>query len=94
MQINERGYNNMQLINAIGFIAGALTTVAFLPQVIKTLVIKSSKDIALGLCVLNACAGALWTTYGILVMKWPLIIPNAIGLALGLSLLILKLRYK
>ena len=84
----------MQLIDIVGFVAGALTTVAFLPQVIKTFKLKRSKDIALGLCILNAGAAALWTTYGILTMKWPLIIPNAIGLTLGLSLLALKLKYK
>jgi MtN3 and saliva related transmembrane protein len=84
----------MQIIDIIGFIAGGLTTIAFLPQVIKTLREKRSRDIALGLCILNAGAGLLWTSYGFLADKLPLIIPNAIGSALGLSLLYLKIKYK
>jgi len=83
-----------ELINIIGFIAGALTTVAFLPQIIKTLRLKEARDISLGLCVFNAAAASSWTAYGALIQSWPLIIPNAIASGLAYIFLFLKLRYK
>lgn len=81
------------IITLIGFVAGALTMLAFLPQIVKTLKMKEAKDISLGLAVFNATAAGLWTTYGILVMKWPLIVPNVIASGLGITFLALKLRY-
>ncbi|MDP3733474.1 MAG: SemiSWEET transporter [Candidatus Daviesbacteria bacterium] len=82
------------LITILGFMAGALTTIAFLPQIIKTLETKETKDISLGFCLLNFLAATLWMTYGLLIAKLPLIIPNAISMFIGASLLFLKLKYK
>lgn len=78
----------------IGFIAGFLTMIAFLPQIFKTLRLKETKDISLGLCVFNALAGTLWLSYGVLKADLPLIIPNAIALSFGLTFLFLKLKYR
>lgn len=81
------------IITIIGFVAGALTMLAFLPQIVKTLRLREAKDISLGLCVFNAAAASLWTTYGILMLNWPLIISNVIASALGFIFLFLKLKY-
>ena len=80
-------------ITILGFVAGTMTTIAFLPQVIKTLREKRAKDISLGFAFLNVGAAVLWLTYGILIQNWPLIIPITGGLSLGLATLVLKLRY-
>lgn len=82
------------LITILGFVAGGLTTFAFLPQIIKTLRLKEAKDISLSLCVFNAAAASLWMAYGILMEKLPLIVPNAIASILAFIFLSLKLRYK
>ncbi len=78
----------------IGSVAGICTTVAFLPQVIKVVKTKHTQDIALGMYAIMIVGIALWLIYGILIRKWPVIIPNAITFVLALIILIYKLRYK
>ena len=76
----------------IGAVAGTLTTLSFLPQVIKTWRTRSTKDISLAM-FLGFCLGvALWLVYGVLVLAWPVIIANAATLLLAGIILVLKLR--
>jgi len=74
--------------------AGALTTVSFLPQVIKTYKSRSAKDLSLGMFLLFTFGVALWTVYGITLMKPAIIIANGLTLALAASLLYAKFRFK
>lgn len=84
----------MTSITLIGLLAGALTTIAFLPQVIQTWKTKSTKDISLGM-FLTFCTGVLlWIIYGILVKDIPLIIANIATLSLASTILWFKLKYK
>jgi MtN3 and saliva related transmembrane protein len=84
----------MNTANLIGILAGILTTSAFLPQVVKTVRTKSTKDISLGMFGVTSTGLALWLTYGILAGAVPVIIANAISLPLCLTILIFKLRYR
>jgi MtN3 and saliva related transmembrane protein len=84
----------MNVTNLIGILAGILTTSAFLPQVVKTIRTKSTKDISLGMFSVTATGLALWLTYGILSGALPVIIANAVSLPLCLTILAYKLRYK
>lgn len=82
----------MDLTTLIGSLAGILTTIAFVPQVIKTHRSQSAHDISL-LMFLLFCSGVLfWLIYGILLQAMPIIIANAITLALAASILIMKIR--
>ncbi|MEX0646181.1 MAG: SemiSWEET transporter [Balneolaceae bacterium] len=78
----------------IGLIAGACTTGAFLPQVIKTWKSKSAKDLSLGMYVLFCMGIILWLTYGIMISDLPVILTNAATLTLAFSILYFKLYYK
>ena len=51
----------------IGYLAGFLATVAFLPQVTKTVRDRSVKDISLGMYVLFCAGVGLWLLYGLLI---------------------------
>lgn len=84
----------MELINGLGSLAGVLTTIAFLPQVIKTYRCKSAKDISGLTFSLFALGVTLWLIYGISLNLWPLIIANAVTLMLALIILWFKLRYR
>jgi MtN3 and saliva related transmembrane protein len=84
----------MNVTDLIGILAGILTTSAFLPQVVKTIRTKSTKDISLGMFSVTATGLALWLTYGILAGALPVIIANAFSLPLCLTILAYKLRYK
>lgn len=81
-------------INIIGISAGILTTVAFFPQVFKTYKSKSAKDLSLNMLVILFFGILLWFFYGLLITEYPIIIANAVGSLLALTLLIMKLKYK
>jgi MtN3 and saliva related transmembrane protein len=78
----------------LGLGAGTLTTVAFVPQVLKTWRSKSGNDISLGMFLLFSTGVLLWLIYGILIDALPVILANAVTLVLSLTVLVLKLRYQ
>jgi MtN3 and saliva related transmembrane protein len=84
----------MNAANLIGILAGILTTSAFLPQVVKTIRTKSTKDISLWMFAVTSTGIFLWLLYGILTRAVPVIIANAVSLPLCLTILIFKLRYR
>ena len=84
----------MNWTTLIGFVAAILTTIAFLPQAIKVIKTKQTKDIALGMYVILLIGIGLWLIYGILIQRWPIIISNAITFILASVILVYKLIYK
>lgn len=84
----------MEIYTLIGLAAGFCTTVAFLPQVIKTWKSKSAKDLSLGMYLIFCSGVLLWLTYGILISDLPIILTNAATLSLALSILFFKLSFK
>lgn len=78
----------------VGLVAGLLTTISFLPQVIKTWKIKETKNLSLGTFILQEIANILWVVYGIIINQSPLIVWNTMTAALVLIIIILKLKYK
>lgn len=84
----------MKFINLIGFLAAILTTIAFLPQVIKVWRSKSTKDVSLETIVLFSTGVFLWVVYGLYIKALPIILANVVTLMLNLILLFLKLKYK
>ncbi|MEO7989095.1 MAG: SemiSWEET transporter [Chryseolinea sp.] len=84
----------MNTIQLLGLAAGMLTTIAFLPQVIKTWKSRSAKDLSLGMFSLFCAGVVLWLTYGILVRDIPVIAANFMTLMLASTLLFFKLRFK
>ena len=78
---------------AIGYLAGLLATIAFLPQVTKIITEKSAKDISLSMYVLFCAGVGLWLVYGFLISSWPVIVSNFVTLALSGAVLALKLKH-
>jgi MtN3 and saliva related transmembrane protein len=81
-------------ITALGVVAGTLTTLAYLPQVIKSWKSKSTKDLSFGMFGLLFVGIIMWTIYGVLLGSMPLIIFNSITLAEAAAILYVKMRYK
>ena len=77
----------------LGLIAGTLTTIAFVPQVWRVWKTRSTRDISLGMYAVFTTGVAFWLAYGLTLEAWPIIITNAITLALSATVLTLKLRY-
>jgi len=77
----------------LGYAAGAITSLTFLPQVIKTWKEKSAKDVSLMMFIIAAVNEVMWIVYGALLNNWVIILTNAIVLAMSLTMIFLKLRY-
>lgn len=84
----------MDFHTLIGLIAGFCTTIAFLPQVIKTWKSRSAKDISLGMYAVFCTGVLLWLSYGFLINDLPIIITNLITIVLAASILYFKLSFK
>jgi MtN3 and saliva related transmembrane protein len=82
------------LIRTIGFLAGILTTISFLPQVIKTWRTKRVEDFNLLFMLLFTIGLIFWLVYGIIINEWPIILANSVTLVLNFVLLWMKLKYK
>lgn len=78
----------------IGAVAGTLTTVAFVPQVLKTWRSKSANDLSFAMFGVFSAGLALWLIYGLLIHAWPVVAANAVTLLLAGAILAMKLRYK
>jgi len=78
----------------LGLLAGSLTTISFLPQVLKTWRSRSAADLSLGMFLLFTVGITLWLVYGLWIQALPLIITNTITLGLAATLLYFKLRFK
>jgi len=77
-----------------GIVAGTLTTVSFVPQLVKVLETKSAGDISSGMFLIFCAGVSLWLVYGILLHDGPIIISNTVTLALASTILILKIKYR
>ena len=62
----------------LGIIATCFTTIAFLPQVIKVILTKNTKSIAIFFVLIKMTGGLLWTIYGIMIQNNIIIISCAI----------------
>ncbi len=80
------------LVDLIGYLAGSLTTVAFLPQVIKTWRSRSAQDLSLAMLAIFTTGVFCWLLYGITLGRWPIIIPNIVTLVLTSAILFFKLK--
>ena len=84
----------MTTTDLLGLVAGMLTTAAFVPQVVKAWRTRSTHDISLWMFALFNTGLVLWLAYGVLIGSWPIVVSNIITLALALTILYFKLRYK
>ncbi len=76
-----------------GYAAGMLTTVAFLPQVLKTYRSRSAKDISLAMYIIFSLGIALWLIHGLLVGSGPVVAANSVGLVLSLAMVVMKVVF-
>ena len=80
-------------VDVLGYAAGAVTSLTFLPQVVKTWKDKSAKDVSLMMFIIAAINEVMWIVYGALLNNWVIILTNSIVLAMSLTMIFLKLRY-
>lgn len=78
----------------MGLLAGFLTTGAFLPQIIKTVKTKDTKNLSLSMYVVYVVGVLLWLYYGYKINDPVILITNSFSLMFGLLILIMIIKYK
>ncbi len=78
----------------IGYLAAFLTTCSFVPQAWLTFRTRDVSGISLGMYSVFTTGVALWLAYGLLLGAWPIVVANAVTLALALAILVMKLRFR
>jgi MtN3 and saliva related transmembrane protein len=77
----------------IGVAAATLTTAAFVPQVWRVWRTRSADDLSFGMLLVFIAGLFLWLVYGLRAHMLPVIVANAVTLALNLAILALKVRH-
>ena len=81
------------MIHYLGYVAGSLTVLAFLPQVIRTWQSRQTRDLSLGMFGCLITASTLWVIYGAVIGDWSVIVTNIGMVALNAAIAAAKLRY-
>jgi MtN3 and saliva related transmembrane protein len=77
----------------VGMVAGFITSVAAIPQVVKTIRTRHARDISIWQPILLSAGVALWMAYGMLISDLPLILANIVPLICNTLLICLKIYY-
>ena len=80
-------------IEFFGYFAAILTTLAFIPQLIKTLKTKKAEDVSLTTLIMFLTGVAAWIIYGIQISSKPILVANIITFLLNFLILVFKLIY-
>ena len=84
----------MELNTIIGMLAAFLTTFAYLPQSIKTIRTKHTKDISLFTVIMLEFGLITWLIYGLLINSIPVIAANTVSIVFITIILVMKIKYK
>ena len=83
----------MDLTTLVGYAAGTLTTIAFIPQLLRALKTKSTADISLLMFLIFTTGVVMWLIYGALLGETPIVATNVVTLGLASAILWLKIKY-
>jgi len=83
----------LSYLTMIGLLAGCLTTIAFVPQVLRVWRTRSTTDISLGMFGLMSLGVLMWLIYGLMLGDIPIIAANAVTLMLAVSIVVAKVRF-
>jgi len=80
------------MIEILGFTAAFLSTVCYVPQVLKILKTGHANDISLLMYIILTMAAILWIIYGLMTESMPVIAANIVSFLLSGTILIMKIR--
>jgi MtN3 and saliva related transmembrane protein len=84
----------LDLHNLVGYAAALLTTVAFVPQALKSWQTRDLSGVSLPMYCLFTVGVAMWLVYGVMLDSWPIIIGNAITIVFASVVLALKVAHR
>ena len=77
----------------LGVVAATCTTLAFIPQALKTIRTRDTSGISLSMYLVFTVGIGFWFGYGIVLESWPMIVSNAITFVFSATILGLKLKH-
>lgn len=83
----------MMSMEWVGYTAAVMTTLAFVPQAVKTIRTRDTSSISLGMYVVFTAGIAMWLAYGIALNSMPMILANIVTFLLSATILGLKLKH-
>lgn len=84
----------MSYVDLLGYSAGIMTLINMLPQIHKTYISKSAKDVSYLMIITYVLSMLLWVAYAGFIKSWPIIITNGIAFIMGFIQLILMIKYQ
>jgi MtN3 and saliva related transmembrane protein len=84
----------MQAIDFLGYAASVASGGAFLPQAIRALRTRQTRDLSLSAVALGAAGTVLWSAYGVKIASGPVAISNLVVMPFASATLWMKLRMK
>ncbi len=82
----------MDAATIVGFVAASLTTLCFIPQIIKIFRERQTKDISLLTYLVFLAGICCWLVYGIMLSAWPIIVSNIVTIVLLMVIIVMKIR--
>ena len=80
-------------LELLGLIAGAITSIGYLPQIFRGYKTKKLDDVSYYMPGILALGMTLWLFYGVILNAIAVIIANIFGVACSVLLIIMKKRY-
>lgn len=80
-------------VEYLGLVAGACTTAAFVPQVVKTWKMRSGAGLSLGMYAIFVAGVSLWIAYGFILGRLSIILANVATLVLVAIILAMKVYF-
>lgn len=84
----------MQTLDWLGYGASLASGGAFLPQAIRALRTRQTRDLSLASVALGAAGTVLWAGYGIAIGSGPVAASNVVVMPFALATLAMKLRQR
>lgn len=83
----------MDATDLLGLTAGGITSLGFIPQLIRGYRTKKLDDVSYYMPLTLAFGMSLWLLYGIVLEKFPIIVANGFGISCCFILIIMKRIY-
>ena len=84
----------MNIYESMGLLGALLSSITFLPQVVRTWKIRSAEDLSMGMLVIVFCSTIVWLIYGFALWLIPVIIANTAIMLLSTILIYFKITFK
>lgn len=87
-------FSNDNIVITTGIVAGILTAVSMMPQVLKTIKTKKAEHVSPLMLIILISGVSLWVVYGILKKDLPIIFTNSFSVIVNVFMLYLRWRFR